>query len=95
VAEDVENAFQTFHQFQPDLVISDIMMPIDTGLSLVARIRNLSPSIKVIYLSAWVDESETETRLQQELVQHPGYRVIQKPFHLDSFLEIVQGYLEE
>jgi CheY-like chemotaxis protein len=95
IAEDIENAVQIFREFHPDLIISDIMMPMDTGLSLIARIRGLSPSIKVIYLSAWLDESETEIKLQQELLEHSSYKMIQKPFHLDTLLEIVQKYLEE
>jgi DNA-binding response OmpR family regulator len=95
IADDVETAYQIFREFQPDLIISDIMMPLDTGLSLISRIRGLSPSIKVIYLSAWLDESETERKLQQELLQHPNYKIIQKPFHLDALLNIVQNYLEE
>jgi two-component system response regulator (stage 0 sporulation protein F) len=95
IADDIENAFQIFCKFKPDLVISDIMMPIANGLSLISRIRGLSPAIKVIYLSAWIDESETELKLKQELLQHPDYKMIQKPFHLDTFLTVVQNYLEE
>ncbi len=93
-AEDAENALELTRQYCPDLVISDIMMPSDSGISLVSKIRTLSPRIKVIYLSAWTDEAETEIILKHERREHPECKVIQKPFQLDSFLKTVQDCLE-
>ena len=65
LAEDGENALRAFEEFQPEVVISDIMMPVENGLSIVSRIRGRNPSIKVIYLSAWLDETDTEKRLDE------------------------------
>ena len=39
VAEDGESAFRLFEEFQPELIITDIMMPSENGLSIVSRIR--------------------------------------------------------
>lgn len=90
LAEDGENALRIFQEFQPEVIISDIMMPVESGLSIVARIRERSPSIKVIYLSAWLDETDTEIRLNEELDNHPTYRLIKKPFDLDALLKAVE-----
>jgi len=90
LAEDGENAFRTFEEFQPEVVITDIMMPVESGLSLVSRIRERNPSIKVIYLSAWLDETDTEKRLNEELNNYPDYRLIKKPFDLDALLQAVK-----
>jgi CheY-like chemotaxis protein len=90
LAEDGENALRTFEEFQPEVVISDIMMPIENGLSIVSRIRDRNPTIKVIYLSAWLDETDTEKRLDEELENHPDYRLIKKPFDLDALLKVVE-----
>ncbi len=90
LAEDGDSAYQAFGDFRPELVITDIMMPMENGISIVSRIRDLHPSIKVIYLSAWLDEAETEKMLHQELNSHPHYKLIQKPFNLDTLLQTIQ-----
>ena len=89
LAEDGENALRTFEEFQPDVVISDIMMPVENGLSIVSRIRDRNPSIKVVYLSAWLDETDTEKRLYEELDNYPDYKLIKKPFDLDALLKVL------
>lgn len=90
LAEDGEDALRTFEEFQPEVVITDIMMPVESGLSLVSRIRDRNPSIKVIYLSAWLDETDTEKRLNDELNNYPDYRLIKKPFDLDALLKAIE-----
>jgi len=90
LAEDGENALRTFEEFQPEVVITDIMMPVESGLSLVSRIRDRNPSIKVIYLSAWLDETHTEKRLNEELNNYPDYKLIKKPFDLDALLKVIE-----
>jgi len=90
LAEDGENALRIVEEFQPELVISDIMMPVESGLSVVSRIRNRKPSIKVIYLSAWLDEADTEKQLYEELNKYPDYRLIKKPFDLDALLKVIK-----
>ena len=90
LAEDGKKALQHFEEFQPEVVISDIMMPVESGLSIVSRIRERNPSIRVIYLSAWLDETDTEKRLQEELNNYPEYRLIKKPFDLDVLLNVIE-----
>ena len=90
LAEDAEHALQAFEEFQPGIIISDIMLPAENGLSIVSRLRDRNPSIQVIYLSAWVDEAETEKKLAEELNNFPTYRLLQKPFDLDALLKVIQ-----
>ena len=90
LAEDGEHALQTFEEFRPEVVISDIMMPVQDGLTVVSRIRDRNPSIKVVYLSAWIDEADTEKRLNEELNNYPDYRLIKKPFDLDALLQAIE-----
>jgi CheY-like chemotaxis protein len=90
LAENGEEAFRLFEEFQPHVVISDIMMPVENGLSVVSRIRGRDPSIRVVYLSAWIDESDTEKRLNEELDRHPDYRLVKKPFDLDVLLKVIE-----
>lgn len=91
LAEDGRNVTEVFKEFQPELILTDIMMPTENGLSIVARLREMNPSIHVIYLSAWLDEAETERELHEELSNHPHYKLILKPFNLDTLLETIRG----
>ena len=93
LAEDGEHALQTLEGFHPEVVVSDIMMPVENGLSVVSKIRERNPSVKVLYLSAWIDEAETEKRLNEELNEHPDYRLIKKPFDLDNLLNAIEELL--
>jgi CheY-like chemotaxis protein len=58
-----DEAFDVFTQERPEVVISDIWMPRGDGLSLVQRIRALSPEdgglTPVIAMSAAVSEAES------------------------------------
>ena len=52
LAEDGVHALQILEEFQPELVISDIMMPIENGLSVVSKIENLLASTRASLLIA-------------------------------------------
>jgi len=92
-AEDAEAALELSRHHRPDLIISDIMMPSESGISIVSKIRAFSPGVKVIYLSAWADEAETEIILKHERQEHPECRIVQKPFQLDIFLKTIDDCL--
>lgn len=57
-ANNGREAMQVFEDDNPDLVITDIMMPFNSGLEFITIIRNNSNEIPVIVLSA-VDEEDT------------------------------------
>jgi len=92
VAEDSESVRQILKNFQPDLTIADIMMLEESGFSIISTIRQQIPSLKVIYLSAWIDEAETERELQAELRRHPDYKVMKKPFDLDVLQQTIENF---
>ncbi len=52
-AEDGIEAYEKFTQFRPDVVITDIQMPGLSGIELAAKIRELSQSVIVIFLSSY------------------------------------------
>ena len=91
-ADSVSEATEATHRVRGggyDVVVSDIMMPVHDGLTVVSRIRDRNPSIKVVYLSAWIDEADTERRLNEELGNYPNYRLLKKPFDLDTLLQVI------
>ena len=54
-----EEGLRLFHIHSPDLVIADYNLPGSRhGLQLLAEIRRLRPSVRVVLLSAYVDEQD-------------------------------------
>ncbi len=92
VAVDGIDGFESYKEFQPDLVFTDVVMPKMSGLELVRRIREINPDIKVIYISGFFGIR----RLKQELdkdVERYGYPTLAKPFKTSIMLELVKEYI--
>jgi PAS domain S-box-containing protein len=53
LAENGEEGFNKYQEFKPDLVISDIKMPVMNGLDMTRKIRKLYPSARVVIMSAY------------------------------------------
>lgn len=55
VASNGEEGLQLFHSFQPDIVITDVKMPVMNGIEMVKRIKALNRDIPVIVTTAYND----------------------------------------
>jgi two-component system OmpR family response regulator len=76
-----ENAYQGFEiarEAQPDLVISDVMMPGATGIDLYAWLQQLDPMPQVVFMSAVSRRSPA-----------PQVPLLEKPFDIEEMLELV------
>lgn len=56
-AQDGEEAYNKVIKEAPDIIVSDIKMPGMNGLEFLNRVRNVSPGIKTILMSAYADFS--------------------------------------
>ncbi len=72
-----------------DLIISDIRMPGTSGLSVLARIRQLDGLLPVLLITAFGDE---ETH--REAKRLGAFSVLNKPFDLDDFRTAVYYLVE-
>ena len=57
-AADGEEAVATVEQLVPDVVLMDLMMPKMDGIEAIRRIRQVSPTTRVIALTSFVDDSK-------------------------------------
>ncbi len=57
-AADGEEAVASVEQLVPDVVLMDLMMPNMDGIEAIRRIRQLSPTTRVIALTGFVDDSK-------------------------------------
>jgi PAS domain S-box-containing protein len=55
VAKNGEEGFELFKQYNPDLVISDIQMPILDGISMSELIKNHNPDARILLITAFND----------------------------------------
>jgi two-component system KDP operon response regulator KdpE len=85
VAADGESALDTFHDFHPDLVITDLSMPEMSGIELCEKIRKIS-KIPIIVLSV---KGEEKTKVAALDAGADDY--ITKPFGMDELLARVRA----
>jgi len=78
------------HIKQVQLIITDISMPLMTGIELEERIHSLIPEIKMIALTGSVGVHEELHNLEDRFD-----RVIQKPFEFESLVSGITSILEE
>ncbi|MDX1809100.1 MAG: response regulator transcription factor [Sulfurospirillaceae bacterium] len=57
LAKDGDEGFKKFQKYKPDIVITDIMMPIKDGLEMAREIKKISRNTPIVVLSAF-DEKE-------------------------------------
>ncbi len=71
-----------------DLVLSDVVLPDDTGLALAEKLRAVRPDLKIILSSGYTDEKS-----QWPIVQEKNYPFLPKPYSLHDLLQTVHAVL--
>jgi two-component system, OmpR family, response regulator ArlR len=82
IAKDGEEGLKKFQIFKPDIIITDIMMPICDGLKMTQKIKELDEFIPIIVLSA---HSEKEKLLKAIDLGISKYFI--KPFDPEEVIE--------
>lgn len=88
VAENGKAGIESFKRYQPEIVITDINMPVLNGISMAAEIKSLSPSTEIIALTAY---SNTEYILQAIEIGISHY--ILKPINVDQIFKVIDKAL--
>ena len=89
-AEDGMAALETYFVAKPDIVLLDLVMKGMYGLEVLARLREMDPSVKVIVVSADVQTSSHELVAQGGAA---GFLV--KPVDANEVLTLVRSTLGE
>lgn len=89
---DADEAIRRFAQAspaeRPDVILADVIMPVMTGMRMVDQITAISPDVKVIYMSGYV-QSVIDWKGPPGLV----VTFLEKPITLDALLDTVQRVL--
>jgi CheY-like chemotaxis protein len=71
-------AVEVAHAFQPDLLVSDVIMSGVDGIEAAIRIKSLLPHIRVFLLSG---QTATAELLERRNAAGQGFEILTKPLH--------------
>jgi YesN/AraC family two-component response regulator len=91
-AENGEEGYRAFLQFKADIIVTDIEMPVKNGLEMVRDIRAHHPGIKIIYMSA--DLNQYRTVLEDEKTNYK-IQLLNKPFYISDVIGLLSAYQKE
>ncbi len=77
-AEDGIKGMELFREIQPEIVITDIKMPVMLGTEVLAKVKGLRPETEVIVITG-----HGEVKLAIQALQNDASDFIQKPFGYD------------
>lgn len=89
VAEDVPAAEALLEEHDPDLIISDYVMPGENGLAFLSRLRDSHPHLIRVLLTGFADVRTALTAINDAHVHH----FVVKPFEPDELLQTVADLL--
>ena len=93
VADGVESGFTELEKTRPDLIILDIMLPKESGISMYNRLKQdqATESIPVVIISGVLQEGGFDFRyyIPDETVLPPE-RFLEKPVDIEQFLKAVK-----
>jgi len=72
-----------------NLLLTDVIMPSESGIELQERIRRLQPSIRVLYMSGYADDLISKHGLLDE-----GVNFLPKPFTIKMLAQKVRSVLD-
>lgn len=91
-ADNGQAGIDLFHSQRPDLVITDLVMPVQEGVETIMRLRQLSPRLPIIAMSGGVPNSKLYLTIAAKIGAH---RILPKPFTPQRLLEAVNETLRE
>ncbi|MEW6381968.1 MAG: PAS domain S-box protein [bacterium] len=90
-AANAQQALDVFHREggEFNLVLSDVVLPDQSGPELVNRLLSYQPKIRVLLMSGYTDQKARWSTIKKQ-----GFRFLQKPFALPDLLKTLRDILE-
>jgi len=88
VAEDWRSAFEKVHEFNPHVVLLDVVMPEVPGDKLVETIKGWKSEIEIIIIAALVSDA-----MKKNCLASGAFAVLSKPIALQDLTETIDGAL--
>ncbi len=88
-ASDGVQGLKSYKLEEPDLVLTDVKMPVMNGLDLIREIHNLDPEIPIIAITAYASVDDA-----LRAVKEGAYDYVSKPFEIEDLRIIIRNALE-
>jgi len=75
----------------PDLVVTDVVMPLMGGSELAKKLRSQHPSLPILFTSGYMQAAESSDEIQGD----GEIRFLQKPYNASQFSARVRGILDK
>ena len=75
-----------------DVVVTDVIMPEQTGIEILGHIRSFHPTLPIIVISGWVSRDFAPL---DEALDRGADRVLEKPFRPDELFALVEDVLRD
>ena len=92
IAQDGEEGVQSFHQFKPDLIITEIVMPNKDGIEVIMELLKVNPDLPIIAISGGRRALTASFNLDSAAMLG-AKGVLQKPFTHEQLLEVIESAL--
>jgi CheY-like chemotaxis protein len=83
-----EKAIEILESFQPDMLISDVIMTGMTGIEAAIEVRNRLPKCKILLFSG---QAATADLLERARAQGHEFEILAKPVHPTDLLAKLRG----
>lgn len=83
-------ALELCHQYNPDIVLTDIMMPGLTGLDLIKELRRCSPGIRIAIISGYSDFEYAKAAMKYGITDY-----LLKPVDELELLHVIERFINE
>ena len=83
-----EEALEALSRFEPDMLISDVIMAGLTGIETAIAVRSKKPACKVLLFSG---QAATVDLLKEVRDQGPDFEILSKPVHPKDLLAKLKG----
>ncbi|MGO4371264.1 response regulator [Paenibacillus sp. MCAF20] len=87
-ARNGEEALQRLIDKRPDMIITDIQMPVMNGLELIARVRESNPELEIIVLSGYAEFEYVQQALRYQVTDY-----LLKPVTQERLDEVISKVL--
>ena len=84
VAENGQKAFEQIETSHPDIILTDVVMPVMDGIELTKQVQIQYPDIKVILLSG-----HEEFEYVKKAIEYKAYNYLLKPVRMERLWEVV------
>jgi len=89
VAKNAQQGYKLYEENKPDLIITDIRMPNETGIELIKKIRKIDSKVRVIISSAHTDLEYMLEATELHLVKY-----IVKPLTEAKLIEALEAFVK-